>query len=123
MQDLAHALQCKHRSQQDLQSLILAEQYGNQPGQLKPLEKLLVVSLREELTARGCETADMLKAQLTAELKGAQRVPTFLYLTQLNLLKIYIYKTMRYLTVNCCMTSKNTHTIYFRSFFTCLHLP
>ena len=43
-----------------------------------------MVSLREELTARGYETADMLKpdmqAQLTAELKGAQRVPTLLVL-------------------------------------------
>ena len=84
MQDLAHALQCHPRSLQDLQSLILAGQYGNQPGQLKPLEKLLVASLREELTVRGYETAHMLKpdmqAQLTAELKGAQRVPTLLVL-------------------------------------------
>ena len=102
MQDLAHALQCHPRSLQDLQSLILAGQYGNQPGQLKPLDKLLVVSLREGLTVRGYETADMLKpdmqAQLTAELKGAQRVPTLLVLdpTQ-SLEKLHLQRISPYL--------------------------
>ena len=59
MQDLSYALQCPPRSLQDLQSLILAGKYGNQPGQLKPLDQLLVANLREELTARGYETHQM----------------------------------------------------------------
>ena len=84
MQDLSHALQCTPRSLQDLQSLILAGKYGNQPGQLKPLDQLLVANLREELTARRYEIHKMLKpemqALLTAELKGAQRVPSLLVL-------------------------------------------
>ena len=84
MQDLSRALQCPPRSLQDLQSLILAGKYGNQPGQLKPLDQLLVAKLREELIARGHDTDQMLKpemqALLTEELKGAQRVPSLLVL-------------------------------------------
>ena len=36
----------------DVQDLILAGKFGNAPGQLKPLEGLLVADLREEWKAR-----------------------------------------------------------------------
>ena len=78
MQDLAYSFQCKPRSLEDLQSLVLAGKFGNQPGQLKPLDNLLVEQLREELTTRGFDTTGKLKPilqnELTIELKGAQRV-------------------------------------------------
>ena len=97
MQDLAHALQCKWRSLTDLQSLVLAGKYGNSPGRLKPFDNLKVNELRQELEARGCNTAGKLKQQMQAELdsilKGVQRVPTVLVshpqqsLASLNLLQ------------------------------------
>ena len=84
MQDLAYAFQCKPRSLEDLQSLVLTGKFGNQSGQLKPLDNLLVEQLREELNARGFDTSGKLKPalqnELTMELKGAQRVPTLLTL-------------------------------------------
>ena len=84
MQDLSHALQCPPRSLRDLQSLILAGKYGNQPGQLKPLDHLLVANLREELIAREHDTYQMRKPEmqylLTEELRGAQRVPSLFVL-------------------------------------------
>ena len=56
--------------------------YGNAHGSLKPLDGLLVNDLRAELQARGMPTLgklkDKLQADLTATLKGAQRVPTLL---------------------------------------------
>ena len=52
MADLAHALQKTWRSLDDLQRLILAGMFGNTPGQLKPLDGLLVADLREEFKAR-----------------------------------------------------------------------
>ena len=82
MQDLGYALQCKRRTLSELQQLVLAGCLGNAPGSLKPLDGLLVNDLRRELTARGISTSgklkDELQADLTATLKGAQRVPTLL---------------------------------------------
>ena len=52
MADLLHALHITWRSLDDLQGLILAGKFGNAPGQLKPLDGLLVADLREELKAR-----------------------------------------------------------------------
>ena len=78
-----------------LQQLVLAGRFGNVPGSLKPFDGLLVNDLRTELQARGMPTLgklkDELQADLTATLKGAQRVPTLLTqkpsqsLTNLNL--------------------------------------
>ena len=68
MQDLAYSFQCEPRSLEDLQSLVLAGKFGNQPGQLKPLDNLLVEQLREELTTRGFDTTGKLKPTLQNEL-------------------------------------------------------
>ena len=82
MADLAHALQQKWRTLADLQDLILAGKYGNAPGQLKPLDGLLVAKLKEELKARHITTNGKnkpeLQTELTELLQGAQRVPTLL---------------------------------------------
>ena len=82
MADLAHALQKKWRTLADLQDLILAGKYGNAPGQLKPLDGLLVAKLKEELKARHITTDGKnkpeLQTELTELLQGAQRVPTLL---------------------------------------------
>ena len=85
MQDLTYALQCPPRSLESLQSLILAGKHGGQAGKLKPLDKLLVAELREELTARGFVDTSVMKKpemqeKLTEVLKGAQRVPSLLVL-------------------------------------------
>ena len=56
MADLAHALQKTWRSLDNLQHLILAGKFGNAPGQLKPLDGLLVADLREELKAKKIAT-------------------------------------------------------------------
>ena len=84
MQDLAYAFHYKPRSLEDLQSLVLARKFGNQPGQLKSLDNLLVEQLRTELNTRGFDTSGKLKPalqnELTMELKGAQMVPTLLSL-------------------------------------------
>ena len=91
MQDLAYSFQCKPRSLEDLQSLVLAGKFGNQPGQLKPLDNLLVEQLQEELTTRGFDTTGKLKPilqnELTIELKGAQRVSTLLTLNPTQALR------------------------------------
>ncbi len=82
MQDFAHATQCKWRSVEDLQTLVLEGKYGNTPGSLKPLEGLKVQDLKVELEARKISTTAMLKpdmqAKLTGLLKGVQSVHTFL---------------------------------------------
>ena len=82
MGDLAHALQKKWRTLDDLQNLILAGKFGNAPGQLKPLDGLLVADLREELKARKIpiegNKKPELQLKLTELLQGAQRVPTLL---------------------------------------------
>ena len=95
MQDLSYALQCPPRSLQQLQDLILNGKYGGQAGVLKPLDKLLVADLKQELTARSIDTTSMQKTELQDKLvqilKGAQRVPSILVLnptqslTELNL--------------------------------------
>ena len=81
MQDLGYALQCKRRTLGDLQQLVLGR-FGDAPGSLKPLDGLLVKHLRMELQALGMPTLgkpkDELQADLTAILKGAERVPTLL---------------------------------------------
>ena len=95
MQDLSHALQCPPRSLEHLQSLILGGKFGGQAGLLKPLDKLHVADLHQELQARGIDTSTMRKPEmqdtLVKLLKGAQRVPSLLVLNpkqqlqQLNL--------------------------------------
>lgn len=79
MSDLAYTLQKKWRSLDDLQCLVLAGKFGKAPGQLKPLEGLLVADLREELKARNITTDRKKKTELQSELlQGVQRVPTLL---------------------------------------------
>ena len=82
MADLPHALQKPWRSLVDVQDLILAGKFGNAPGQLKPLEGLLVADLREEWKARNITIDEKKKPQLQLELtellRGGQRVPTLL---------------------------------------------
>ena len=82
MDDLAHAMQCKWRSLEDLQQLVLAGRYGNIPGKLKPLDNLKIEELRKELQARQeLHTATSKKEhqqELTHILKGVQRVATLL---------------------------------------------
>ena len=56
MADQPHAFELKWRSLTDLQSLILGGKFGNVPGKFKPLDNLVVSSLREELQARHIST-------------------------------------------------------------------
>ena len=82
MADLPHALQKPWRSLVDVQDLILVGKFGNAPGQLKPLEGLLVADLREELKVRNItidgKKKPQLQLELTELLQGGQRVPTLL---------------------------------------------
>ena len=84
MEDLAHALECKWRSLSNLQSLVLAGHYGNIPGAIKPFESLTTDQLQEELRSRNVfhtsTTKKELKQTLASVLKGAQRVPSLLFL-------------------------------------------
>ena len=68
----------------NIQTLVLAGKFGNQPGCLKTLDNLKVADLRKELQTRGVQTQGILKPQLlstlTEILQGAQRVPTLLTL-------------------------------------------
>lgn len=84
MEDLAHALECKWRSLSNLQSLVLAGHYGNIPGAIKPFKSLTTDQLQEELRSRNVfhtsTTKKELKQTLASVLKGAQRVPSLLFL-------------------------------------------
>ena len=84
MEDLAHALECKWRSLSNLQSLVLADRYGDIPGAIKPFESLTTDQLQEELRSRNIfhtsTTKKELKQTLASVLKGAQRVPSLLFL-------------------------------------------
>ena len=51
--DLANIFSCQWRSLTDLQKLVLAGKFGNQPGILKPFSNLKKDELQEELHARG----------------------------------------------------------------------
>jgi hypothetical protein len=74
-----------------MQDLALNGKFGNKPGQLKPLNNLLVNNVREELQTRGISIQGKLKPaiqnDLTVLLKGAQRVPTLLTLNPTQTLK------------------------------------
>ena len=52
MEDLAHALECKWHPLSELQSLVLAGQYGKTEGVLKPFEILSAAQLQEELRSQ-----------------------------------------------------------------------
>ena len=66
----------------DLQYEVLQGKFGNQPGILKPFDKLKKSELQEELSRRGMIDVDQDKKELAATLasilRGAQRVPTIL---------------------------------------------
>ena len=64
MQDLSHALQCPPRSLKHLQILILGGKFGGQSGLLKPLDKLHVADLHQELQARNIDTSTMKKPEM-----------------------------------------------------------
>ena len=68
MQDLGYALQCKRRTLGDLQQLVLAGRFGDAPGNLKPLDGLLVKDLRIELQACGMPILGKLNDELQADL-------------------------------------------------------
>ena len=82
IQDQAHSLRQTWRSLEDLQKLVLAGCHGNQAGCSKPLSKLRVKDLRQELRARGVfdvtGKVEELHHILDNILCGAQRVPTLL---------------------------------------------
>ncbi len=103
MQDLGYALQCKRRTLGDLQQIVLAGRFGNAPGSLKPFDGLLVNDLRIELQARSMPTMgklkDELQSDLTAILKGAQRVPTLL--TQKPSQSLIDLNLQRYEVLDC----------------------
>lgn len=82
MEDLARAFQLKWCSLSDLQSLVLAGRYGEQPNVLKPFETLDTSKLQAELRKRNilhsATTKKDCHAILAQTLKGVQRVPTLL---------------------------------------------
>ncbi len=99
--DQAHSLRCHWRSLQELQELAVGGVYGSKPGATKPLEKLRIGELREELKARGVFDLDRLKPESQTELqeilKGVQRVPALLLVNpkqELRSLNINRYEVM-----------------------------
>ena len=77
MQDLGYALQCKRRTLASLQQFVIAGKFWNDPGSLKPLDRLLVNDLHADLQARRMPTSGKLKDALqAATLKGAQSTHT-----------------------------------------------
>ena len=94
-------------------------------GYILLLDQLLVANLREELTARGYEIHKMLKpemqALLTAELKGAQRVPSLLVLNPTQSLRDLHLQDYEVLDCEPLHDYKG-HAYNFKSFQSYFHL-
>ena len=86
--DLAHTLQLPWRGLQDIQQVAILGKWGKQAGKLKPVDKLKVQQIREELHARNYfntdKNKDELEDTLKQILKEVQHVLTLLLLNPMG---------------------------------------